>query len=74
MEVVIPASLIGLPVVAVPIGFGGPNDMPIGLQLIGRHGSDAALLQLAEAWHQATKWPSARRPDVGRALPDQSVG
>ena len=65
MEVVIPASLIGLPVVAVPIGFGGPNDMPMGLQLIGRLGSDAALLQMAEAWHQATNWPKARRPDLG---------
>ncbi len=61
MEVVVPASLIGLPVVAVPAGFGGPHDMPMGLQLIGARGSDAKLLALAERWHQATNWP-ARRP------------
>ncbi|WP_127103809.1 amidase [Pararhodobacter zhoushanensis] len=51
MEVVIPASLIGLPALAVPAGFGTAG-LPMGLQLIGRHGNDLALLQLAEAWHQ----------------------
>ena len=62
MEVVIPASLIGLPAISVPAGFGGPNDMPMGLQLIGRRGSDAKLLQVAELWHQATQWPAQRPP------------
>ncbi len=72
MEVVVPASLIGLPVVAVPAGFGspgsGPNEgregLPMGLQLIGRHGDDAGLLQIAEAWHQATGWPDRRPPTL----------
>ncbi|WP_299692353.1 amidase [uncultured Tateyamaria sp.] len=62
MEVVVPASLIGLPVVSVPAGFGGPDNLPMGLQLIGPRGSDARLLQLAEAWHQATDWPTRRPP------------
>lgn len=62
MEVMIPASLIGLPALAVPAGF-GENGLPMGVQLIGRHGRDAALLQLAEAYHQATRWPEVRRPD-----------
>ena len=62
MEVVIPASLIGLPAISVPAGFGGPHDMPMGLQLIGRRGSDAILLQVAELWHQATQWPAQRPP------------
>lgn len=61
MEVVVPASLLGLPVVCVPAGFGGPRDLPMGLQLIGRRGSDALLLRLAQAWHDMTDWP-ARRP------------
>ena len=58
MEVVIPASLLGLPALAVPAGFGAAG-LPMGLQLIGRHGDDIGLLQLAEAWHHAT--PFAQR-------------
>ncbi|KEJ97781.1 amidase [Pseudosulfitobacter pseudonitzschiae] len=61
MQVVVPASLLGLPVVNVPVGFGGPDDAPAGLQLIGKRGSDAALLRVAQAWHAATDWPNARR-------------
>ncbi|MEP1353115.1 MAG: amidase [Tateyamaria sp.] len=64
MEVVIAASLIGLPAVCVPAGFGGPDDLPMGLQLIGRRGSDAKLLRLAEAWHSATDWPGRRPPKM----------
>ena len=64
MEVVIAASLIGLPAVSVPAGFGGPHDMPMGLQLIGRRGSDAMLLRLANAWHAATDWPGQRPPQI----------
>ena len=64
MEVVVPASLIGLPAICVPAGFGGPHDLPMGLQLIGPRGSDARLLQLAEAWHQATGWPDRRPPPL----------
>jgi amidase len=60
MEVVIPASLIGLPVVNVPCGFGA-GGLPMGLQLIGAPGSDALLLQTARRWHSETGWPQ-RRP------------
>jgi amidase len=61
MEVMIAPSLLGLPVVNIPMGFGGPNNLPMGLQLIGKRGSDAALLRLANAWHAATDWPNVRR-------------
>lgn len=64
MEVVIAASLIGLPAICVPAGFGGPDDLPIGLQQIGRRGSDAKLLRLAQAWHEATDWPGQRPPQL----------
>jgi amidase len=63
MQVVVPASLIGLPVVNVPVGF-GENDLPAGVQLIGPRGSDALLLRLAQQWHGATNWPTARRPQL----------
>ncbi|NRB04833.1 MAG: amidase [Rhodobacteraceae bacterium] len=65
MEVMIPVSLIGLPAISVPVGFGGPNDMPMGMQLIGKRGSDAMLLALAQQWHEATHWPGARPPLLG---------
>lgn len=67
MEVVIPASLIGLPTLAVPAGFGA-NGLPMGLQLIGRRGGDLGLLQLGQGWHAATDWPQ-RRPAFPTSMP-----
>ncbi|MET1026965.1 MAG: amidase family protein, partial [Dongiaceae bacterium] len=45
------AGLARLPQVQIPIGRAGDEqgDAPIGLSLIGRHGSDRVLLKLAEA-------------------------
>jgi len=62
MEVVVPAGLIGLPCLAVPAGFGTAG-LPIGLQLIGRRGSDVSLLQLGQGWHSAAPWAHLR-PEV----------
>jgi Amidase len=42
----VPASLAGLPVTTIPAGTGGPDDLPMGLQLMGRRGGDAKLLAL----------------------------
>lgn len=61
MEAMIPAALIGLPVVNVPCGF-GENGLPMGLQLVGPRQSDAYLLQVAQRWHRATEWPQKRPP------------
>ena len=61
MQVVVPASLIGLPVVNIPAGFDS-RGLPLGLQLIGKRGSDARLLQLAQGWHRATGYPQAQPP------------
>jgi amidase len=60
MEVVVPCSLIGLPCLAVPAGFGA-GGLPMGLQLIGRRGDDLELLQLGQGWHRCTDWPN-RKP------------
>lgn len=59
MQVVVPVSLLGLPSLAVPAGF-GDNGLPAGIQLFGPRGADAALLRLGEAYHQATEWPQVR--------------
>ena len=59
MEVVGPASLLGLPVLALPAGFGAEG-LPAGLQIIGRRGADADILSLGAAWHELTDWPGKR--------------
>ncbi len=61
MEVVVPASLIGLPALSVPVGFGAQG-LPMGMQFIGRSGEDAGVLALGQAWHRATDWPGRRVP------------
>jgi amidase len=61
MEVVIPVSLLGLPALSLPVGF-GPDGLPMGMQLAGPVGADAAILAMGEAWHQATDWPGQRPP------------
>lgn len=63
MEVVIPISLIGLPCLSLPMGF-GPQGLPMGLQLAGHVGADAAVLALGQAWHLATDWPARRPPPL----------
>jgi len=59
MEAMIPASLIGLPVLGVPAGF-SPQGLPMGLQLIGPWGSDYTLLHAAQTYHAAAPWTQAR--------------
>ncbi len=63
MEVVIPVSLAGVPALSVPAGF-GENGLPMGLQIFGRAGADHAILQLGQAYHQATDWPNRRPPPI----------
>jgi amidase len=63
MEVVVPASLIGLPALALPAGFGA-NGLPMGVQLIGRAGTDAAVLAMGQAYHIATDWPGKHPPKL----------
>lgn len=52
MEVVVPASLAGLPALSVPVGFGGPGGgLPMGMQLIGPPTGDAAVLAFGQRWN-----------------------
>jgi amidase len=62
MQVVVPATLGGLPVVTIPAGFNNNEGLSMGIQLIGARGSDAKLLSLAQAYHEVTDWPSRRPP------------
>ena len=64
MEVVVPVSLIGVPALNLPVGF-GDNGLPMGVQLFAPRGADRVLLQMGQAYHHATTWPERfppRRP------------
>jgi amidase len=61
MEVVIPVSLLGLPSLNVPVGFGAQG-LPMGMQIFGRFGADAAVLAMGQQYHLATDWPGRRPP------------
>jgi len=61
MQVVTPASLLGVPVINLPAGFGAAG-LPFGLQLMAARGDDLQLLCMGEAWHRHCDWPSLRPP------------
>lgn len=63
MEVTIPASLAGCPVLNLPAGFGAAG-LPGGVQLIGPWEGDARLLAMGRGWHRATDWPASRPPPL----------
>ncbi len=48
-------NYLGLPALAVPAGFDS-RGLPVGLQLIGRPGSETALLQIAVRLQERTDW------------------
>ena len=51
----IPAPLAGLPALSVPCGFDAAG-LPVGLQLMGPHFSEARLLGVAHRYQEATDW------------------
>jgi amidase len=61
MEIVVPASLVGAPVLGCPAGF-GLTGLPMGYQLAGPVGGDAKVLAMGQAYHHATDWPGQRPP------------
>ncbi|GGO51651.1 amidase [Streptomyces daqingensis] len=61
METVVPWSLVGVPVIGMPAGF-GRQGLPAGLQLVGRPRADFEVLQLAYAYEQSTNWVERRTP------------
>ena len=64
MEVVVPATLAGLPALCAPAGF-GPAGQPMGLQILGPAQSDFDLLQIGHAYDQAAGHARVRSPLLG---------
>ena len=52
-------TVTGLPAISVPCGF-TKDGLPVGLQIVGRHQQDFAVLQLAHAFEQATQHGKTR--------------
>ena len=56
-----PYNISGAPAISLPCGFSA-SGMPIGLQLAGKPFAEAAVLQAAYAYEQATDWHTRRPP------------
>lgn len=57
----IPVNISGLPGISIQGGF--HNDLPIGLQIIGKPFAEKTILQLGHAFQQATEW-HMRQPKI----------
>jgi aspartyl-tRNA(Asn)/glutamyl-tRNA(Gln) amidotransferase subunit A len=61
-----PASLAGVPAIALPAGFSS-GGLPIGAQLMGRPFAEDVLLRAAHVHEQATAWHHRRPPTALRS-------
>jgi len=59
----IAVNLAGLPAISVPCGM-GHQGLPVGMQIIGRHFGEPAILRVAYGYEQATDW-HRRKPLLG---------
>jgi aspartyl-tRNA(Asn)/glutamyl-tRNA(Gln) amidotransferase subunit A len=59
----ISANLAGIPGISLPCGFSSQG-LPVGLQILGNHFEEEKILQVAQAFEQATDH-HLRRPELG---------
>ena len=58
----ISVNLAGAPAISIPCGF-TTNNLPVGLQLIGKHFDEESILKVAYAYEQSTEWHE-RKPTL----------
>ena len=58
----LPTNLAGVPGLAFPIGF-DKQGLPVGMQLMGPHFQEAALIKMAHAYQNTTNWHTIK-PDI----------
>jgi len=57
----LPINIAGLPAISIPAGFA--DELPIGMQIIGKPFSEETILKIAYAYEQATDWHK-RKADI----------
>lgn len=54
----VPINLAGVPAISIPCGF--DNDMPVGLQIIGKYFEEGTIYRVADAFEKATDFHNAK--------------
>jgi len=56
----LPINIAGIPAISIPAGFA--DNLPIGMQIMGKPFSEGTLLRIAFAYEQATDWHKRKPP------------
>ncbi|MDD5127625.1 MAG: Asp-tRNA(Asn)/Glu-tRNA(Gln) amidotransferase subunit GatA [Dehalococcoidales bacterium] len=57
----LPINIAGVPAISIPAGFA--NNLPVGMQIIGKPFAEETLFKIAYAYEQATEWHK-RKPEI----------